>query len=306
MTDTLPEQAAAVGPAAPPHGSPQHAAGDSVPPTARVGRDSRHSLASTAGVVVPPLVTLVLFVGIWEFSSTQLISHQRQFLLPTPLTVLRDGLLNATTMHQIWTSLWLTTRLALFGLAVAIALGLAVGVAMFRFRWAERATYPYLVALQAVPVLAIAPLMTVVFGYSFWAKSIIVVIIAFFPIPTTLLLGMKSVDQGLIDLFRLNGASWGTQLRKLSLPNALPSLFTGLRISAGLSVIGAIVGELFFQQGNPGLGQRIYAYQTNMQYPQLYTAIIFSSLLGIAIFSLFGWAGHRLIRSWHESAAEGQ
>jgi NitT/TauT family transport system permease protein len=145
--------------------------------------------------------------------------------------------------------------------------------------------------------------MTVLFGYSFWAKSIIVVIIAFFPIPTTLLLGMKSVDTGLIDLFRLSGASWRTQLRKLALPSALPSLFTGLRISAGLSVIGAIVGELFFQQGNPGLGQRIYAYQTNMQYPQLYTAIIFSSLLGIAIFSFFGWFGHLAIRSWHESAA---
>ncbi len=256
--------------------------------------------------MLPALVTLALFLGIWEFASTQMISRQRAFLLPTPPTVLRHGLLDGKTMHQIGSSLWLTTRLSLFGLGVAIALGLTLGVAMFRFRWAERASYPYLVALQAVPVLAIAPLITVVFGYSFWAKSIIVVIIAFFPIPTTLLLGMKSVDKGLIDLFRLNGATWGTQLRKLALPNALPSLFTGLRISAGLSVIGAIVGELFFQQGNPGLGQRIYAYQTNMQYPQLYTAIIFSSLLGIAIFSLFGWAGHRLIRSWHESAADDQ
>jgi NitT/TauT family transport system permease protein len=204
-------------------------------------------------------------------------------------------------MGQIGSSLWLTTRLSLFGLAVAIV-GMAVGMLMFRFRWAERGSYPYLVALQAVPVLAIAPLITVAFGYSFWAKSIIVVIISFFPIPTTLLLGLKSVDPGLIDLFLLNGASWSTRLRKLSLPNALPALFAGLRISAGLSVIGAIVGELFFQQGSPGLGQRIYDCQTNLQYHQLYTAIICSSLLGIAIFTLFGWIGHRAVRSWHESA----
>ena len=256
------------------------------------------------GVVVPAAVTLAVVVGIWEFVSTQLISHQRQFLLPPPLNVVTDGFFDARTMGQIGSSLWLTTRLSLFGLGVAILLGGLVGLAMFRFRWAERASYPYLVALQAVPVLAIAPLVTVAFGYSFWAKSIIVVIISFFPIPTTLLLGMKSVDPGLIDLFRLNGASWSTQLRKLCLPNALPALFAGLRISAGLSVIGAIVGELFFQQGSPGLGQRIYDYQTNLQYPQLYTAIICSSLLGIAIFTVFGWAGHLAIRSWHESAVD--
>jgi NitT/TauT family transport system permease protein len=255
-------------------------------------------------IVVPAIVALVVFVGIWEFAATHLISRHRAFLLPTPGKVLSDGLFDGFTMRQIGSSLWLTTKLSLFGLAVAILLGTVVGIWMFRFKWGERAAYPYLVALQAVPVLAIAPLMTVIFGYSFWAKSIIVIIISFFPIPTTLLLGMKSVDPGLIDLFRLSHAKWRTRLWKLHLPNAMPSLFAGLRISAGLSVIGAIVGELFFQQGKPGLGQRIYDYQTNMQYPQLYTAIIFSSLLGIAIFTLFGWLGNRAIRSWHESAVD--
>jgi len=260
-------------------------------------RPRRRSVAA----FLAPLATLVVVIGVWQLAATVVISHQRRFLLPTPGTVLSDGLLDSTTMHEIVSSLVLTTKLSLFGLGLAIVLGVAVGIVMFRSHWFERATYPYLVALQAVPVLAIAPLMTVIFGYTFWAKSIIVVMIAFFPIPTTLLLGMKSVDPGLIDLFRLNAASWWTQLRKLCIPNALPSLFAGLRISSGLSVIGAIVGELFFQQGTPGLGQRIYAYQTNMQYPQLYAAIIFSSLLGIAIFSLFGWVGNRAVRSWHES-----
>ena len=253
-------------------------------------------------LVVPALVALCVFVGIWQFAATELISRRRAFLLPGPGKVLSDGLFDSRTMHQIGPSLWLTTKLSLFGLAVAIILGIVLGIAMFSWKPIERAAYPYLVALQAIPVLAIAPLITVLFGYTFWDKSYIVILIAFFPIPTTLLLGMKSVDPGLVDLFRLSKASWWTQLRKLRLPNAMPSLFAGLRISAGLSVIGAIVGELFFQQGNPGLGQRILDYQTNMEYPQLYTAIIFSSLLGIAIFSFFGWLGNRAIRSWHESA----
>jgi NitT/TauT family transport system permease protein len=296
VTETLWQQSA-------PPSEPGPDAGAAASELRTVARRPRRTPASMAAVVLPAVITLAVFVVIWQFVSTHLMSPRRRFLLPPPSMVLRRGLLDGTTMSQIWRSLWLTTRLSLFGLAVAIALGMALGVAMFRFRWAERASYPYLVALQAVPVLAIAPLITVLFGYSFWAKSIIVVIIAFFPIPTTLLLGMKSVDQGLVDLFRLNGAGWGTQMRKLWLPSALPSLFTGLRISAGLSVIGAIVGELFFQQGTPGLGQLIDGYQKNMQYPQLYTAIIFSSLLGITIFSLFGWIGHRAVRSWHESAA---
>jgi NitT/TauT family transport system permease protein len=283
-----------------------HVADEATPESVSLrSADRARRLLTKAGIIVPVIVAFFVVVGIWEFASTQLVSPHRRFLLPTPGQVLSHGLLDSTTMHQIAASLWLTTRLALFGLAVAIVLGIAVGTFMFRFRWAERATYPYLVALQAVPVLAIAPLMTVVFGYSFWAKSVIVVIISFFPIPTTLLLGMKSVDSELLDLFRLNGASWWMRLRKLCFPNALPSLFTGLRIAAGLSVIGAIVGELFFQQGSPGLGQLIYAYETNLQYPQLYTAIFFSSLLGITIFAFFGWVGHRAIRSWHESAGEG-
>ena len=268
------------------------------------GRKRPSRLRSGVGIVGPAVVALVVFVGAWEFAATQLISRNRRILFPTPGKVLTDGLLDSRTMHQISSSLWLTTKLSLFGLGVSIVLGIAVGILMFSLKAFERALYPYLVALQAVPVLAIAPLMTLLFGYNFFAKSIIVIIISFFPIPTTLLLGMKSVDSGLIDLFRLSRANWWTRLWKLRLPSALPSLFAGLRISAGLSVIGAIVGELFFQQGRPGLGQRIYDYTTNMQYPQLYTAIIFSSLLGIAIFSLFGWLGNRAIRSWHESAVE--
>jgi NitT/TauT family transport system permease protein len=275
---------------------------EAVPSAARPKR--RGPVRTFLGIVVPAILALFVFVAIWEFAATHIISRHRAFLLPTPGKVLSDGLFNGFTMRQIASSLWLTTKLSLVGLAIAILLGTAVGIVMFSSKFLERAAYPYLVALQAVPVLAIAPLMTVMFGYSFWAKCIIVIIISFFPVPTTLLLGMKSTDPGLVDLFDLAHASWWTQLRKLRLPNALPAVFAGLRISAGLAVIGAIVGELFFQQGKPGLGQRIYDYQTNMQYPQLYTAIIFSSLLGIAIFTLFGWLGHRAIRSWHESAEE--
>jgi NitT/TauT family transport system permease protein len=212
------------------------------------------------------------------------------------------GFFDSRAFKEILASTWLTTQLALFGLAVAAILGMALGMLMYWSRVLERAAYPYLVALQAIPILAIAPLMTVAFGYGFYSKAIVCVIIAFFPIPTSFLLGLRSVDREMVDLFSLAGAGPWTRFRKLALPNSLPALFTGFRISAGLSVIGAIVGELFFQQGRPGLGLRLYQYRTLVQYPKLYACLIWSSLLGIAVFVIFGWLGHRAVRSWHESA----
>jgi NitT/TauT family transport system permease protein len=266
------------------------------------GAPRRGRLRGLASQVLPPILVLVGLIGLWYFLSYRLPEHRR-FLLPYPHEVVKVGVLDGETFSEIMASMWLTTRLALTGLALAILLGMALGILMHRFRPVERAAYPYLVALQAVPILAITPLMIIAFGSGATSKTIVCVIIAFFPIPTNLLLGMKSVDRGMLDLFSLHGATWRTQLRRLSLPASMPALFTGFRISAGLAVIGAIVGELFFQQGEPGLGLRLVQYRQRLMYEQLYSCLIWSSLLGIAVFLFFGWLGHRVVRSWHESAA---
>jgi NitT/TauT family transport system permease protein len=141
----------------------------------------------------------------------------------------------------------------------------------------------------------------VAFGYGVWPKTMICVIISFFPIPTTLLLGLRSVDPDMVDLFRLQGASWLTTLRKLALPHASPALFAGLRISAGLSVVGAIVGELFFRGGDEGLGQLIVDYRAELRYESMYAALVWSSALSISVFVCFSWLGNRLFSAWHES-----
>jgi NitT/TauT family transport system permease protein len=222
------------------------------PPTAARPRSLVRRMASQ---VWPPLTVFVGLIELWYFLNLRL-PQQRRFLLPTPVEVVQGGILDGEAFREIMASTWLTTRLALTGLAIAIALGMVLGIAMYRSSRIERAAYPYLVALQAIPILAITPLMIIAFGSGSLSKTLVCVIIAFFPIPTNLLLGLKSIDHGMIDLFKMQGASWGTRLRKLALPAATPALFAGFRISAGLSVIGAIVGELFFQQGEPGLGMR--------------------------------------------------
>jgi NitT/TauT family transport system permease protein len=257
--------------------------------------------ARLASQLWPPALVFVALIGTWYLLNLRL-PQERRFLLPTPHEVVTGGFLDGEVFREIMSSTWLTTRLALTGLFVAILLGMLLGIAMYRSNRIERAAYPYLVALQAIPILAITPLMIIAFGSGSLSKTLVCVIIAFFPIPTNLLLGLKSIDKGMVDLFKMQGASWSTRLRKLALPAATPALFAGFRISAGLSVIGAIVGELFFQQGEPGLGMRLVEYRQRIEFDRMFTCLIWSSLLGIAVFTFFGWLGNRLVRSWHESA----
>jgi NitT/TauT family transport system permease protein len=271
------------------------------PRTTRSSWAPRRGPRSRTAAVVPPLMSVLAIIGIWYFFSSRL-KPNRKFLLPPPHDIVTKGLLNAKARSEILSSLLLTAELALVGLLIAVVLGMAVGLAMYRFEWLERASYPVLVALQAVPILAISPLMTLAFGYGFGSKCIVCVIISFFPIPTNLLLGLKSVEPGMHDLMTLHGAPWRVRILKLSLPNALPYLFTAFRISAGLSVIGAIVGEQFFQQGKPGLGQRLIEYRVVFEFERLYATLLVSSLLGISVYLAFTFLGHRLTRHWHASS----
>jgi NitT/TauT family transport system permease protein len=249
---------------------------------------------------LPPFAVLVAVVAVWQLVSDSLTGG-RKYLLPPPLQVIQQGFLARASYQALLPAFGRTTELAVVGLVVSMVLGVATGTVLFRFGWLERASYPYLVALQAVPILAIAPLMGAAFGYKFSTKLMIVVVISFFPIPTSLLLGLKSVDRGLVDLFALHRAGWTTRFVKLAMPNALPNLFTGFRISAGLSVIGAIVGEQSFQAGEPGLGMLLLQYIDYVEYDQVYACIIASSFLGISMYMLFTWLSARLFGSWHAS-----
>lgn len=256
-------------------------------------------------VAIPPFVMFLALLGIYWFFHNRL-SPNRKFLMPWFGDIWSKGLADGKTNGELWGGLQLTARLAFQGLGISILLGCLLAIAMFRFRWLERANSPFLVALQSVPILAIVPLLQVAFGYGMWPKTLVCVIISFFPIPTTLLLGLRSVDQGMVNLFRLQGASWKTTLRKLALPNAMPTLFAGLRISSGLSVIGAIVGELFIRGGADGLGSLLVEYRTEVQYERMYAALAWCSLLSIGVYVFFTALGNRLFRSWHESGDLGR
>jgi NitT/TauT family transport system permease protein len=162
----------------------------------------------------------------------------------------------------------------------------------------ERAIFPYAVVLQAIPILAIVPLIGFWFGYGFASRVLVCVIIALFPIVVNTLFGLLSADQGMHDLFTLHKANRLTRLRRLMFPAALPAVFAGLRISAGLSVIGAIVGDFFFGQGEVGIGQLLKRYANRLEGEQLFASVILSSALGVSVFLFFGWLSGRLIGKW--------
>ena len=256
-----------------------------------------------AGRLLPPLVMGVLVVLAYVWARSGLQEH-RQFLMPTLEGLWTGAFSQPKVVSALLSAALMTLSIALAGLCISIPVGILLGVVMFRFHVMEKAVFPYLVALQSIPILAIIPLLQTALGFGFFPKVLIVALFTFFSIPTTLLLGLKSVDRGVIDLFRLQGANWPTILRKAGFPSAAPTLFAGLRISAGLAVIGAIVSELFFLSGPGGLGQMLINAKIDFKYEQMYAALIVSSVLSIGVYLLFSWLGDRLFSEWHESGGK--
>jgi NitT/TauT family transport system permease protein len=173
---------------------------------------------------------------------------------------------------------------------------------MIQARWVEWSIYPWAVVLQTIPILAIVPLIGFWFQFGFNSRVLVCVLIALFPIVTNTLFGLKSTDQAHHDLFTLQRATRWQRLVQLQLPGALPAIMSGWRIAAGLSVIGAIVGDFFFRQGEPGIGRLIDDYRARLQSEQLFASVVLSSLLGLVVFWGFGLLGQLLVGSWHESA----
>ena len=252
-------------------------------------------------VTLPPIVLGLVIIGVWYFISYVLLEDRRRFLLRPPHQVINEGFLNWENFHELLDGLWVSTKVALIGLSISIVLGMLIAVLMSQTKIAERAIFPYMVTLQAIPILAIVPLIGFWFGYGTKSRVFVCVIISIFPIIVNTLFGLQSADRGMHDLFTLHHAGRYTRLRKLMFPAALPAIFAGLRISAGLSVIGAVVGDFFFGQGQSGLGQLLKKYANQLEGEQLLAAVIITSLLGVVVFWMFGFIQQRAIGKWYES-----
>lgn len=263
---------------------------------------SRKPFVSRALSLLPAVTTLVLAISAWYAVSYLVLTPERRFLLPPPHRIVQVSLLDFGHLGPMLEALWLTAQVSMVGLLVACVLGIGSAIVMSRTKWLESALYPYAIILQTVPILAIVPLIGLWFGYGFFSRTVVCVIIALFPMISNTLFGLTSTDRGMHDLFTMNSASSWHRLIKLQFPAALPSIFAGLRISSGLAVIGAVVGDMFFTQGQAGIGTLLTTYRARLQTEDLYAAIGLSSLYGIAVFLVVTVLTKAAIGSWHSSA----
>ncbi len=264
---------------------------------------SRRRLA--AETILPPMVMGGIFISFWYLISYGVLDERRRFLLRPPHQVLKVGFLDWDNFSEILDGLVSSTKVAMIGLGISIMIGFFLATLMSQAKVVERAIFPFMVTLQAIPILAIVPLISFWWGTGQRSRVVVCIIISLFPIIVNTLFGLQSAERGMHDLFTLHQASRVTRLRKLMFPAALPAIFAGLRISAGLSVIGAIVGDFFFGLGDVGIGQLLRKYANNLWGEQLLAAVIMSSALGVTVFLIFGWIQNAAIGKWHDTSDSG-
>ena len=249
------------------------------------------------------LNALAVFAGLlllWE--GLDLLLHLPPYMLPTPLAV---GKAVVARFPSLVGSLIITSEEAAGGLAASIVVGLLIALVFAQFRWMRRMFYPYTILLQTVPILAVAPLILMWVGPGILSVTLVAFIICLAPIIANATQGLISVEPNLVHLFLMHNASRLQILTRLRLPHAVPSLFVGIRIAAGISVIGAITGELFAgssKVGEGGLGYSILYASAQLQTDYLFALVLAATVLGFAFFFAVMFLEWYFLHDWHESA----
>ena len=244
---------------------------------------------------LPPLLFFAIIVALWHLAVE--LAQIKPFLLPGPLRVLEAI---GANLPALINAVWLTAMGALAGFALSFLVGFLIALLFSQSRIIERSLYPYAIFLQTVPIVAIAPLIILWIGHGIYGVVAVSFIISLFPIIANTTTGLTSVHPDLLDLFNLNNASRWQILLKLRIPNSVPNMLTGTRISSGLSVIGAIVGEFFAGYGTEdfGLGYLIILANGQAKTDYLFACILFCTLLGLGIFTTINVLSNFLLARW--------
>lgn len=248
--------------------------------------------------ILPPLGVLIVAVIAWGLYAQ--ITDAPRWLLPRPAAGLRCFVADS---DKLLPSLGWTALAALAGFFASVIAGITIAVALSASPLLRRAFYPYTLFFQTVPIVAIAPMLIIWLGVGLGPVAVCAFIVSVFPMIANTLAGLTSTDPALADLFRLYGARPLASLWKLRLPWALPNIFTGLRIAAGLAVIGTVVAEFLVGQivGTVGLGVRVVSALHESRMDLAFASVLLASLLGLAMFGAVNLAAHLTLRRWHAS-----
>ena len=249
--------------------------------------------------ILPPLVVFAIAVAAWALAVP--LFHIQPYLLPRPSEILRS--LAIDNRAELLASLGWTSLVSVIGFAISAIAGVFVAMAMSASPVLRRAIYPYTIFFQTVPIISIAPLLVIWIGAGMGSVIVCTVVVSIFPVIASTLVGLLSTDPALVDLFQLYGAGRLAKFWKLRLPWALPYVFSGLRVAAGLAVIGTVVAEFFV--GNiiqgAGLGVKIVAANRQGRTDLMFASVLLACLLGLALFGAVNLLAWLTLRRWHAS-----
>ena len=246
----------------------------------------------------PPLFVGVLLVLGWEAGCR--IWHVPTFLFPKPSDILFSLLKN---WRDLFSALEVTMAITLQAFAIAVVLGVFLAFIFVQSRALEVSLFPYAVLLQVTPIVAIAPLIIILVKNTHIALTICATLVALFPMISNTTIGLRSVDQGLLNLFRMNRAGRLQTLVRLRIPSALPYFFGGLRISSGLALIGAVVAEFVAGTGgrSSGLAYEILQSGFQLDIPRMFAALLLIAVAGVVLFAVMAGLTKLALGGWHES-----
>lgn len=237
---------------------------------------------------------IVMFIALfllWEFAVK--LFGIKEYLLPPPTKIWSEFLRRQATVMN---GAWITTGEIIGGYLLAVAVSIPLAMAIAYSRFVENTIYPIIVFLQIIPKIAIAPLFIIWLGFGLLPKLLIVFLLCFFPIVVSSVAGFKSVDPDVMDFARSTGASPTRMFFKIRLPQALPEIFTGLKIGAALSATAAVVAE--FVASDRGLGYLLQQYNGQLETPMVFAIIVLLSLIGLGIYYFVEFI-ERLVIPWH-------
>ncbi len=259
------------------------------PGSGEAGAAALRWLRRRAGLIA---VFLTLFLT-WEFAVK--LFGIKEYLLPPPSKIWTEFLKRHPT---VLSAAWVTTTEIIGGYLLAVVVSIPLALAVVRWRFVEESVYPLVVFLQIIPKIAIAPLFIIWFGFGLFPKLLIVFLLCFFPIVVASVAGFKAVDPDVMDFARSTGASGMRMFLKIRLPQALPDIFTGLKVGAALSATAAVVAE--FVASDRGLGYLLQQYNGQLETPMVFAIIVLLSLIGLAVYYAVE-ALERLVIPWHVS-----
>jgi len=239
------------------------------------------------------IVSTIAAIAVWQVAVR--IFHIPKFLVPAPSDVVVEFLSNQS---WYWNHTYYTLMATLLGFGIAVVFGVMLAIVIVSSRWVEQTIYAGLVAFNSIPKVAIAPLFIIWVGTGFGSKVTMAAVISIFAIVINAVLGLRSIDPDLVDLARSMGAGRQGLLFKIRFPNALPGLFSGMKVGISLALIGTIVGE--FVASSSGLGYVIMTAQSTFATPRIFAALVLLAVMGTILFFAIDLL-ERLILPWHVS-----